>query len=174
MKLRQCEEAIQLVDEMEECFQNLHLLPNQECTDPGLLKLEAHFLDMCSSLNVVKSALYIVPVYHNGKLFLRYMEQGIYRGFTSHFLSAITSKYNVPFTNVYPWMVYTHKDFSESSIRMKYTGRSQTARGFGQLMYRNKNSVSSLVGKLKPKLDNLHCVIHVEMKDQRPTDKEDR
>ena len=70
-------------------------MPNQESTDPGILKLESQFLDMCSTYNVVQSALYIVPAYHDGKLFVRYMEQGIYKGFTSEFISALTSVYNI-------------------------------------------------------------------------------
>ena len=159
---------------MEEYFQSLHLMPNPESTDPGILKLESQFLDLCSTYNVVQSALYIVPAYHDGKLFVRYMEQGIYKGFTSKFISALTSVYNIPSSKVFPWMVYTDKDFLEASIRRKYSGKNQTARGFDQLMYKNKNSVGVLVSNLRPKLDNLHCVIHVQMKNNRPTDKEDR
>ena len=55
---------------MEEYFQSLHLIPNPESTDPGILKLESQFLDLCSTYNVVQSALYIVPAYHDGKFLL--------------------------------------------------------------------------------------------------------
>ena len=78
---------------MEEYLQHLDL-PHQQLTDPGLLQLESQFLDLCSSYNVVESAIYIVPVYHNGKLFVRYMEHGVYKGFTSKFISALSDIYN--------------------------------------------------------------------------------
>ena len=41
-------------------------------------------------------------------------------------------------------------------------------------MYKNKKSVGVLVSNLRPKVDKVHCVIHVEMKNNRQTDKEDR
>ena len=159
---------------MEEYLQHLDLLPHQELTDPGLLQLESQFLDLCSSYNVVDSAIYIVPVYHDGKLFVRYMEHGVYKGFTSKFISALANRYNIPTKNVFPWMVYTDKDFVEASIRMKYSGKNQTSRGLLQLMYKNKTSLGNLVTLLKPKLDNLHAIVGVQKKNHRPTEKEDR
>ena len=159
---------------MEEYLQHLDLLPHQQLTDPGLLKLESQFLDLCSSYNVVESAIYIVPVYHNGKLFVRYMEHGVYKGFTSKFISALSDIYKIPTQNIFPWMVYTDKDFLEASIRMKYSAKNQTTRGFLQLMYKNKTSLGNLVTLLKPKLDNLHAVVGFQKKHHRPTEKEDR
>ena len=116
LKLKECYSEIELVDQMKEYFQHLDLLSHQESTDPGLLQLESQFLDLCSTSNVVESAIYILPAYHQGKLFVRYMEQGVYKGFTSRFISDLTEKYNIPARNVFPWMVYTDKDFLEASI----------------------------------------------------------
>ena len=75
---------------MEEYFQHSDLL-HQQSTDHGILQLKSQFLDLCSSHNIVESAIYIVPAYHDGKLFVRYMEQGVYKGFTSRPISALTS-----------------------------------------------------------------------------------
>ena len=109
---------------MEEYLQHLDFLPHQELTYPGLLQLESHFLDQCFSYNVVESAIYIVPVYHDGKLFVRCMEHGVCKEFTSRFISAFADRYNIPTKNVVQWMVYTDKDFVEASIRMKYSGKN--------------------------------------------------
>ena len=167
-------QVFNLVDQMESCLQQMDLMPNKDSSDPGILKLESQFLDMCSTCNVVDSALYILPVFHNGQLFVRYMEQGIYKGFTSKFKSVLTQKYNIPMTKFLPWMVYTDKDFFESSVRRKYSSKNQTSRGFEQLMYRNKTSVGELISSLKPKLCTLHCVIYIQKKNARPTHQEDR
>lgn len=159
---------------MESSFQQMDLMPNQDSSEPGILKLESQFLDICSTSNLVDSALYIVPVFHNGQLFVRYMEQGIYKGFTSKFKTVLAHKYNIPMTKFLPWMVYTDKDFFESSLRNKYHSKNQTARGFEQLMYKNKTSVGEIISNLKPKLDTLHCVIYIQKKNARPTHHEDR
>ena len=90
------------MDQMEEYFQHLDLLPHQESTDTGLLQLKFQYLDLCSTFNVVKSAIYIVPAYHQSKLFVRYMEKGVYKGFTPRFISAFTEKYNIAARNVFP------------------------------------------------------------------------
>ena len=74
----------------------------QESNDPGIHKLESQFLDMCSTYNVVESLLCIMPAYHDGKLFVRYMEQGVYKGFTSNFISALTARYNILSSKVFP------------------------------------------------------------------------
>ena len=174
LKLKECYQELQLVDQMEEYLQHLDLLPHQQLTDPGLLQLESQFLDLCSSYNVVESAIYIVPVYHNGKLFVRYMEHEVYKGFTSKFISALSDINKIPTQNIFPWMVYTDKDFLEASIRMKYSAKTQTTRGFLQLMYKNKTSLGDLVTLLKPKLDNLHAVVDVQKKHHQPTEKVER
>ena len=54
-------------------------MSNQESSDPGIVKLESQLLDFSSALNVVDSSLYLVPMFQNGYLFVRYMEQGIYK-----------------------------------------------------------------------------------------------
>ena len=92
------------------------------------------------------------------------MEHGVYKGFTSKFISVLADRYNIPTKNIFPWMVYTDKDFVEASIHMKYSGKNQTSRGFLQLMYKNKTSLGNLVTLLKPKLDNLHAIVGVQKK----------
>jgi len=159
---------------METGFQQLDLMPNEQTTDPGLLRLESQFLDLTSCTNVVDSALYLVPLFYNGKLFIRYMEVGMYKGFTSKFKNILARKFNVPPSQLLPWIVYTDKDFMESNLRRKYKGKNQTSRGFEQLMYKNKTSVGELVSGLKTKLDNLKCVIYIQKKNARPTHEEDR
>ena len=106
-----------LLTKWRSIFKVYTLCPTKNQQILGSSSWRSQFLDMCSTYNVVQSALYIVPAYHDGKLFVRYMEQGIYKGFTSKFISALTSVYNIPSSKVFPWMVYTDKDFLEASIR---------------------------------------------------------
>lgn len=158
---------------METAFQQLDLMPNEQSTDPGLLKLESQFLDICSCSNLVDSALYLVPIFYNGQVFVRYMEKGMFKGFTSKFRSVLSAHFKIPVQKIVYWMVYTDKDFKEQSTR-KYSGKNQVSRGYEQMMYRNKTSVGELVSSLRSKLDHLKSVIYVQKNNARPTHPEDR
>ena len=159
---------------MENSLQQLDLLPHTDLKDPGILQLESTFLDIVSSKNVVDSALYILPVYNQGKLFLRYMETGMYSGFTTKFQPVLAEKFNIETTDIYPWMVYTDKDFSEQGSTRKYQQKGQASRGFKMMMYKNKDSFAARLQHLKPKLDTLKAIIYIQMKNARPSHHEDR
>ena len=160
--------------QMENSLQELGLMPNQDVKDPGILQLESTFLDIVACKNVVESALYILPVFSQGKLFLRYMETGMYSGFTNKFQNVLANKYSIPTGSIYPWIVYTDKDFSEQGTHQKYNQKGQASRGFKKMMYLNETSFASRLQKLKPKIDNLKAVIYIQMKNARPSHHEDR
>ena len=82
-----------LLTKWRSIFKVYTLCPTQNQQILVSSSLSHNSLTCCSTYNVVQSALYIVPAYHDGKLFVRYMEQGIYKGFTSKFISALTSVY---------------------------------------------------------------------------------
>ena len=173
-KLLQCENGVEIVTQMETALQTLNLLPHQESKDPGILQLESNFLDIVSTRNVVDSALYIVPVFFQGKLFLRYMETGLYSGFTNKFQHVLATKFGIQPQDIYPWIVYTDKDFTEQSLTRKYQEKGQTSRGFKQMMYQNDNSFGNTLQRLKPKLDQLKAVFYIQMRNARPSHHEDR
>ena len=158
-KLLQCQAGVEIVTEMENYLQQLDLLPHPDLKDPGILQLEATFLDIVSSKN--DSALYILPVYNKGKLFLRYMETGMYSGFTNKFQPVLAEKFNIETSDIYPWMVYTDKDFSEQGSTRKYQQKGQASRGFKMMMYKNKDSFAARLQHLKPKLETLKAIIYI-------------
>ena len=58
----------------------LPTIENQKNTD--LFKFEWNFFGMTASDNVCQCSLYILPIPSVDKLFIRYMEKGVYKGFT--------------------------------------------------------------------------------------------
>ena len=153
-------------------MKSFDLIPNENNSKPGLIQLESQFLDIISSDNIVQSALYIMPIVHQGKLFLRFIEKGIYKGFTSKFAPVIASNQDLDPTQIFPWIVYTEKDISEEGKRNKYSDRTST--GFEQLMYRNKKSVGNLILGMESQLNNLNAVIYIQIKNPRPNRSTDR
>ena len=76
--------GLHLVFEMEQGLKNVNLFPTEDSPDNvGLLKLESQILSLISPF--CDSALYICPVVRQDKLFIRYIEAGMYRGFTKNF-----------------------------------------------------------------------------------------
>ena len=171
-KFQQCAEGIKLVQDMESALKSLNLFPSQFQNNQGLIQLETQFLDLIASDNVVHSALYLIPIEHQGKVFIRFIEKGMYKGFTAKIVPLIASKFDVDHNEIYPWIVYTDKDIEEEGKRNKYSERTST--GFHQLMYSNKKSVGKILSGLQDKLDQMNAIIYIEMKNPRPSRPEDR
>ena len=142
----------------------LPTIENQKNAD--LLKFEWNFFGMTASDNVCQCSLYILPIPSVDKLFIRYMEKGVYKGFTQKFLPVLLEKYNIPPENAYMWNIYTDQDLSHENSLNKYEDRS--TKGFYQMMYKNTNSAGKLLGRVKHQLDPLHCLVYAQKKNTRP------
>ena len=148
----------------------LPTIENQKNTD--LLKFEWNFFGMTASDNVCQCSLYILPIPSVDKLFIRYMEKGVYKGFTQNFLPVLLEKYNIPSENAYMWNIYTDQDLSHENSLNKYEDRS--TKGFYQMMYKNTNSAGKLLGRVKHQLDPLHCLVYAQKKNTRPNVAKDK
>ena len=153
--------------QMEMSMKTRGMLPtieNPKNTD--LLKFEWNLFGMTASDNVCQCSLYILPIPSVDKLFIRYMEKGVYKGFTQKFLPVLLEKYNIPPENAYMWNIYTDQDLSHENSLNKYEDRS--TKGFYQMMYKNTNSAGNLLGRVKHQLDPLHCLVYAQKKNTRP------
>ena len=90
---------------MEIALKSLNLITDQDMSNPRVIQLEFQFLDIIATDNIVHSALHLLPVVDQGKVFLRFIEKGICRGFTAKFTSVIASKFNVDTNQIFPWIV---------------------------------------------------------------------
>ena len=148
-------------------MKNLSILPSiDDPKNTNFLKFEWHLFSISSSDNVCESAIYILPIPSKDKLFIRYMEKGVYKGFTKKFLPVLLEKYNCREEDAFLWNVYSDKDMRNEATLNKYPDRS--TKGFYKLMYSNKTSVGNLLGEVKHKLDQLHCILYTQKKNTRP------
>ena len=111
---------------MEMSMKSQGMLPtieNPKNTD--LLKFEWNFFGMTASDNVCQCSLYILPIPSADKLFIRYMEKGVYKGFTQKILPVLLEKYNIPPENAYMWNIYTDQDLSHENSLNKYEAGAQ-------------------------------------------------
>ena len=162
-----------LVSEMEFKMKSLGLIPSTEHPkNLQYLKLKWQFFGIGSSKNVSQGALLILPVFCVDKLFIRYFEAGIYKGFTNKFLPVLLQKYQIQPESAFLWNLYTDRDIEEENCQEKYTYCSTT--GFNNMMYGNQKSIGNLITSVQPILDTLHCLLHVEKKDSRPNQALDR
>ena len=159
--------CVALVCEMERCMKNLSILPSiDDPKNTNYLKFEWNLFSICSSDNVCESAIYIIPIPSKDKLFIWYLEKGIYKGFTKKFLPVLLQKYNYKEEDVFLWNAYSDQDMKHESSLNKYPDRS--TKGFYKLMYHNKTSVGNLLGQVKHQLDQLYCVLYTQKKNTRP------
>ena len=107
---------------------------------------------------------YQCPVAAN--LFIRYLEKGVYRGFTKKFLPVLLQKYNIEEKDSYLLNLYTDKDMHHESQLNKYA--TQTTRGFYQMMYHNNTSIGNLLTGNQNALKDLHALVYLQKKNTRP------
>ena len=133
---------------------------------PIFLKFEWNLFSICSSDNVCECAIYIVPIPSKDKLFIWYLEKGVYKGFTKEFLPVLLERYNYKAEDAFLWNVYSDQDMKHKAALNKYPDRS--TKGFNNLMYNKITSVGNLLGQVKHQLDQLHCVLYTQKKNTRP------
>ena len=159
--------GVGLIFEMEMAMKSRGLLPSSDNPqNTNFLKFEWQFFGITASKHVCDSSLYILPVPAGDKLFIRYMEKGVYKGFTKKFLPVLMGKYNLTRQDTYLYNIYTDKDMAHESQLNKYEG--QATRRFYQFMYHNQTSVGHLLGSNNHVLKHLHGLAYLQKKNARP------
>ena len=159
--------GIDLISEMEFAMKARGLLPSSDNPkNTTYLKFEWQFMGISASQNVCDSSLYVLPVPCGNKLFIRYLEKGVYRGFTKKFLPVLLQKYNIEEKDSYLLNLYTDKDMHHESQLNKYA--TQTTRGFYQMMYHNNTSIGNLLTSNQNALKDLHALAYLQKKNTRP------
>ena len=110
-KLHQCAwDGIELVLSMEQALVDLYSCAEHQ-TYPGNIPLESNLFKLASIPNILQGMFYMFPLFHEGKLFIRYLETGSYSGFLDHILPLLKEQFSVPEVNILPWEIYTEKTF---------------------------------------------------------------
>ena len=110
---------------MEEYVSNLNLTGTGK-KKAGIGLLEQNLMDVGSCTQVAQGVFYILPIFHDNKLFVRYIETGVYCGFLQAALELLKKQYKVRDANILPWNVFT--DYDTSYHLTKGTKKSKTGK----------------------------------------------
>ena len=174
-QLYQCsEEGVELVLDMEEGIYNLfNVNSTQPKAYPLNIQLEYKIFEAVSTPDLLHGVLYLLPIFYQGKLFIRYICSGSYTGLLPQMITLLQKEYNVMDKDTYPWEVYTQKDIQMNSSKIgtphhhpttynRKVGSQNTAKS-------NKNSVFSLLNRCKPSLEESYSILFIHKMQAHPT-----
>ena len=105
-------------------MKNIGILPSMDHPqNTNFLKFEWNLFGISSSDNVCECSLYILPIPSKDKLFIRYLEKGVYKGFTKKFLPVLLEKYKFKPEDTFLWNVYSDQDIKHENSLNKYQDR---------------------------------------------------
>ena len=107
------DEGIHLVCNMEEALFSLFETPDEEY--PPALQLECKLFETAAIPNLLQGFVYMLPLYHSGNLFIRYIASGSYKSAVPKLIEQIKKKTGVRDDKIYLWELYTAKDFQLQS-----------------------------------------------------------
>ena len=156
---------------MEQALVDLYSCAEHK-TYPGNIPLEYNLFKLASIPDLLQGMFYMFPLFHEGKLFIRYLETGSYSGFLDHILPLLKQQFSVPEVNILPWEIYTRKDLS--MMRAKIGPTSQPATTYRRKFRSedtkksNQTCILALLNQNKPKLIETYFMLFVQKAKANP------
>ena len=158
------DEGIHLVCNMEESLFALFETPDEEY--PPALQLECKLFETAAIPNLLQGFVYIMPLYHSGNLFIRYIASGSYKSAVPKLIEQIKKK-----TGVRDDKLYTSKDFQLQS-KTSAKGNAETLYnrkiGCSDSTKMNKKSALGLINSMKTELDRTHTIVFIHKSKAHP------
>ena len=156
---------------MEQALVDLYSCAEHK-TYPGNIPLESNLFKLASTPNLLQGVFYMFPLFHQGKLFIRYLETGSYCGFLDNILPLLKEQFSVPEVNILPWEIYTKKDLSMMGAKIGPTSQPATTyrRKFGSedTKKSNQSCILAQLHQNKPKLNETYFTIFVHKAKANP------
>ena len=148
---------------MEEAIYNL--FETEEHDYPSLLPLETKLFDSAAFPNLLQGMVYILPLLHNGNLFVHYLCTGAYRESVKPILELLQRKTNIHPNRIFPWELNTLKDLqlhretfsTKTNLETAYTRKI----GSQNSTKTNKKGVLPILNHLKPQLDQTYSIVFI-------------
>ena len=145
----------------------MYNLFNVDSTQPKAyhlnVQLEYKIFESVSTPELLHGVLYFLPIFYQGKLFIRYICSGSYTGLLPQIITLLQQQYNVTDKDTFPWKVYNQKDIQMNSSRIgtphHYPTTYNRKSGSQNILKSNKNSVFSLLSRCKPLLEETYSIL---------------
>ena len=155
----------------------MYNLLNVDSTQPKAyplnIQLEYKIFEAVSTPDQLHGVLYLLPIFYQGKLFIRYICSGSYTGLLPQMITLLQKEYNVMDKDAYPWEVYTQKDIQMNSSKIGTPHHHPTTYnrkvGSQNTSKSNKNSVFSLLNRCKPSLEESYSILFIHKTQAHPT-----
>ena len=163
------DEGIHLVCNMEEALFSLFETPDEEY--PPALQLECKLFETAAIPNLLQGFVYMLPLYHSGNLFIRYIASGSYKSAVPKLIEQIKKITGVRDDKIYLWELYTAKDFQLQS-KTSAKGNAETLYnrkiGCSDSTKMNKKSALGLINIMKTQLERTHTIVFVHKSKAHP------
>ena len=155
----------------------MYNLFNVDSTQPKAyplnIQLEYKIFEAVLTPDLLHGVLYLLPIFYQGKLFIRYICSGSYTGLLQQIITLLQKEYNVMDKDTYPWEVYTQKDIQMNSSKIGTPHHHPTTYnrevGSQNTTKSNKNSVFSLLNRCKPSLEESYSILFIHKMQAHPT-----
>ena len=77
---------------------------------PAIVPLEAKLCEVAALPDFLQGLVYILPLYYQGKLFVRYLCTGTYTSVFTSIIEYLSQKTRIPQDKIFPWEIFTPKD----------------------------------------------------------------
>jgi len=147
--------------------------------NPGIIQLEYSLLEVAAAPAVAQGVFYLFPVLHEGILYVRYLESGIYQGLFPKMIPLLMDAYGVTANVIFPWRVYTCYDLELQQLHRgdtKTPAYRQYVRKVGpeDKSRTNQGSIMSQINNNKAKFDSTRSIVFVHKCRANPNNKSHR
>ena len=154
----------------------MYNLFNVDSTEPNAyplnIKLEYKIFESASTPNLLQGVLYLLPIYYQGKLYIRYICSGSYTTILPQIITLVQKQFNVTDKDTYPWELYTKMDIEMNQRRIGTPHHHPTTYnrkiGCQNTAKSNKTSVFSLLNQCKPSLEETYSIVFIHKKQVHP------
>ena len=139
---------------------------------PLNVQLEYKLFDSVSTPDLLEGVLYILPIYYQEKLFIRYICSGSYSSILPEIIKLVQTQFNSTDRNTYPWQLYTEMDIQMNCSRIgiphHYPTTYNRKIGCQNSSKSNKNNVFSLLNKCKATLEETYSILFIHKRQANP------
>ena len=158
--------GVSLVLDMEEAMFKLFNVDESQANNyPENIPLEYKLFEVASTPDLLQGLLYVLPIYFEEKLFIRYICSGTYKSILPAIIKLLQDQFKVNERDTYPWELYTEMDIqlNNSRIGTPYNSSTTYKRKVGcENSYKsNKNCIFSILNKCKETTEETFTILFI-------------
>ena len=132
---------------------------------PENIPPEYKLFEVASTPDLLQGLLYVLPIYFEEKLFIRYICSGTYKSILPAIIKLLQDQFKVNERDTYPWELYTEMDIQLNNSRIGTPFKTSTTYkrkvGCENSYKSNKNCIFSLLNKCKETTEETFTILFI-------------